>query len=64
MYTYLYQLAGVSAHSNKMQNIDIIGRKQKEFYFDIGRNLMQRRSSSTPPTLMLDLVQDGRRISP
>ena len=37
--------------------------KQKEFYFAIGRNLMQRHSSSTPQILTWDLVQDGRRIS-
>ena len=35
----------------------------KEFYYAIGRNRMQRRSSSTPQTLMLDHVLDGRHIS-
>ena len=36
---------------NKMQNIDIIRWKQKEFYSAIGWNLMQRHYSSTPQTL-------------
>ena len=36
---------------DRLQNIEIIGWKQKEFYFAIGRNRMQRRSSSTPQTL-------------
>ena len=38
-------------------------KKGRSFYFDIGRNQMQRRSSSTPQTLPLDHVLDGRRIS-